>query len=620
MKLTRLGIALSFIAFLFTVVLTSGQTPQCIDDYNAKDCPGAVGVGVIPLGTSFDGTPTAPQNFNTHPEYANYDIQIHQRDQWTVLEGGDPVPAQHAPTCTFNDTTRPTHDILVRQAQSFVCANHLMTTLPAHGNGYNEIIITPTFIIDVSNGPATVSFDVSTSRSSTRDWWDMMISGWNTQTPVYPVEGAPDIQTLNTCRLNDGGTACDPSKHWLNITNGPFGGGPGCPACVPFQAMTELSSLGISSVGYLADSGAVRDHFVLTIDQHQFTFCKTTGTTEPILPLCFFTNAPHTLTDSQLVVQWGHHGYTPDKGTCFQAHCTCPADTRKTTKADQPNEVYSVEEAQADAAIQLIRERQGWGTTKAAPLGADCPVVAGSFHWDNFDVDVAHKVPITIIHCTPDQLKAASVTVQCNAPAPANSYLRFSGFGAMRVGGVLVPPKLQMIHAENVSPYFYPISPGSQNFTINMTTEDNQFGSFWYGGFGVKDISIFSKSGGAPLPTPTSIPATATATVVPPSSTPTPTATIPPTVTPIPATSTPVPTSTASSTPTSVPTATSTPVPTAVTGTCELDWIKQANGQYILIPNGSVREVWWKAPDGTYVFISVSPPLDTYSSTLAGCH
>src|SRR5688572_24388385 len=54
---------------------------------------------VVSFIQSFNGSPTAPQPFSQHPEYANWDVQVHSRapSRWASL---DPIQAQHGSDCS----------------------------------------------------------------------------------------------------------------------------------------------------------------------------------------------------------------------------------------------------------------------------------------------------------------------------------------------------------------------------------------------------------------------------------------------------------------------------------------------------------------------------------------
>ena len=116
---------------------------------------------------TFNGAPTAPTAYFP----SGWDVQIHSRDNntWDTLTAMmadhgtacQAPPAQHDPTIQY-----PPH--------VFQCANHLMTSL--YAQGYGVIYLTPPALLDWSHGTATVQWDMSTRRTSERDWVDLWIT------------------------------------------------------------------------------------------------------------------------------------------------------------------------------------------------------------------------------------------------------------------------------------------------------------------------------------------------------------------------------------------------------------------------------------------------------------
>jgi hypothetical protein len=237
--------------------------------------------------------------------------------------------------------------------------------------------------------------------------------------------------------------------------------------------------------------------------------------------------------------------------------------------------------------------------------------VPATWHWD--EVEMSNSKPFTIIKA--NQRFTTGGTVHFAAPAPANSWLRFSGIGTVKVDGVTVAPVEFIGHPEHFSSYFVPIAQGKTSVTFAFSADT------WYAGpFRAKDISIWSKSvSNEPTPTPTTAP---TLTPVPsatlePSHTPTATATATSTST---STATVTPTATLpppTSTPTAVP-PTNTPTPQEPIGTC-ITSINQGNNTWYDIKNSDVQEVWWLSPTGQWTIKSTSPLPDQYASTLVGC-
>jgi hypothetical protein len=106
---------------------------------------------------------------------------VHSRDvnTWYQLE---PMNTDHGADCSPPPATHP----LSRRYEDAVyqCRNHVMTAIKAEG--YGMIYLTPNHMVDFSQGPAAIRFDVSTLRTSLRDWIDLWITPYedNLQIPL----------------------------------------------------------------------------------------------------------------------------------------------------------------------------------------------------------------------------------------------------------------------------------------------------------------------------------------------------------------------------------------------------------------------------------------------------
>jgi hypothetical protein len=152
-----------------------------------------------------------------------------------------------------------------------------------------------------------------------------------------------------------------------------------------------------------------------------------------------------------------------------------------------------------------------------------------SWHWSNFAI--TNSVPFTIINGAERSLNpSGATTVHFPAPAPANSFLRFSGIGpqsntyavSYNGGATWVSPALQShaaagTHAEHFSAYFTPIPAGTQTV---MFRGNNWWGGDWW----VRDPAIWSQNGSTPAPAPAPVPTPAPTPVVVPLPTPSPAA------------------------------------------------------------------------------------------------
>jgi hypothetical protein len=125
---------------------------------------------------TFDGLPDVPMPWNSY----DWDITVHSRDV-TKFYTFNPMNAAHGAAC---DPPPATHSISVYADAVFNCKNHLMTAID--DAGYGVIYLTPNQLVDFSEEEAVVRFDVSTLRTSYRDWVDMYLTPYedNLQLPL----------------------------------------------------------------------------------------------------------------------------------------------------------------------------------------------------------------------------------------------------------------------------------------------------------------------------------------------------------------------------------------------------------------------------------------------------
>jgi hypothetical protein len=90
---------------------------------------------------------------------------------WDVTFVGDPQPmeAQHGADCAAPPAT---HHVSTLEDMVFECKGHIMTAINA---GYGAIYLTPNQMLDFSQGDAVMKWDMSTLRTSARDWVDIVI-------------------------------------------------------------------------------------------------------------------------------------------------------------------------------------------------------------------------------------------------------------------------------------------------------------------------------------------------------------------------------------------------------------------------------------------------------------
>ena len=130
-----------------------------------------------PYVDTFDGRPAAPQPYR--PD--GWDIAVHSRDSNTWA-APSPFPAAFGPDCAPDGT----HVVDSYAAAVFHCADRLVAA--AQGAGYGALVLTPNRLVDFSGGEAVVSFDVSTTRNSSREWIEIWVTPFedNLLLPLLP--------------------------------------------------------------------------------------------------------------------------------------------------------------------------------------------------------------------------------------------------------------------------------------------------------------------------------------------------------------------------------------------------------------------------------------------------
>ena len=117
---------------------------------------------------TFDGTPAAPAAY-TNP------------NNWDILSSGfnsnEPNLAQHGPDCGtpgFPYTSTNSHLMTSPADMVFICNGHLMTSIGI--TGYGAVYMMPPALMDFRSGTATLRWDMSTLRTASRDWVDVVLT------------------------------------------------------------------------------------------------------------------------------------------------------------------------------------------------------------------------------------------------------------------------------------------------------------------------------------------------------------------------------------------------------------------------------------------------------------
>lgn len=430
-----------------------------------------VSAGPVTFTWNWLGTPVTAQPWQPG-SINNWDLILHNRDNQNSVYM---VQAQHGLDCAPFPATHP----VTQFADSvFICKDHLMTAL--NGGGYSEIVMTPAQLLDFSSS-GTVQFSLSTAKNNNRDWTDVWISPFSGQL-LLPSGGIPpDLQgpTANALALEEE-SSIPTTAHLKQFRN--CGTSATC-------AVTETNGTGQDIESCVAPLGGVsssrRDTRVLTLTPTHITYSIMVNGT----PCVLLDSNISAMGFTQAVIQFGHHSYAPDEGTA----CNFPGC--------------------------VVNLGTGAGNT---------------WHWSN--VSMAPAVPFTMLRgdMPLTGIQAGTTkTVNFAAPAPANSFLRFSALaarGSVKVsanGGAPVVAQEQIQKGDGVDGvsagshigYWTPIPAGTTSVTFSAQD------SVACCGWAIQDVSIWSQTplGATPPPSPSPSP-----TAVP-TPTPTPTATPSPT-------------------------------------------------------------------------------------------
>ena len=201
---------------------TPTEVPPAAGPSNPDGAGGAVSAApghgdCLPLGGTFDpATATFIADFTADPAAPKpacpssaWDIQLHFRDQSAWL-APHPFDAHHGPGCDSpNDPHAGHHRVTENADLVFFCRDHVMTAID--GGEYGMIYLTPAAMVDFSDGEATITFDMSTFRSSNRDWIDLWITPFDENLALPLDEEFPDAQgnPMNAIHIRMDGSGSD---------------------------------------------------------------------------------------------------------------------------------------------------------------------------------------------------------------------------------------------------------------------------------------------------------------------------------------------------------------------------------------------------------------------------
>lgn len=234
----------------------------------------------------FTGRPSSPQPYNP----TTWDVLVHSRDRetWTQLE---PMAAHHGADCSGPPNT---HQISGYNQAVFTCNDHIMTSI--YSSSYGLIYLTPNQLVDFSGGETVVRFDMSTFRSSMRDWVDIWLSPWDDQIPAPLESWLPDLTGAPRRAIQLRMDISNDKTYFRGTVIRGFGNS---------TNVTTNGSLTYES--FLTTSASRRDTFELRISRTSLKFGMPTYNK-------WWVDARFAdLGWDKAVLQLGHHSYNPAK-------------------------------------------------------------------------------------------------------------------------------------------------------------------------------------------------------------------------------------------------------------------------------------------------------------------
>jgi hypothetical protein len=335
---------------------------------------------VGPYAFNWSGTPAAPQAWtpggvNDWDLMATTDYPGDQGGSMEAAYGADcaPPPASH-PVKALADS-------------AYICSNHLMTAINGGGDApktYGGVFFSPAHLADFSAGASSISWQVSTLRSSATDWWDVWLTpiDQNLVAPVgtgeAPAFNGPPADAIHV-RVDNGTCPGSGQPATLGTVNGtPIGtsfdvevysnhrsrsiDGPGSPPCLE----ATQGRIGPGTLSSLR----------LEVSQHRVKFSAAGASGPPVV----YADAQVDLPFRQAVVQFAHHSLDPGRACTQSGHCG-------------PN----------------------------------------TYQWSN--VSINPSTPFTMLR--PNgiaSIHGQAATLRLPQTAPAGAHLRFFAFGSIRVG------------------------------------------------------------------------------------------------------------------------------------------------------------------------------------------
>jgi hypothetical protein len=382
----------------------------------------------------FPGSPSSPQPFNA----PDIDVTVLSHDNYNIM----PMQAAHGQDCSPPPATHP---IVKVEDTVFLCKDHIMTAI---FSGYGSIYLTPNQLMDFSQGEAVLRWNMSTLRTSSRDWVDVVIQPFDQNLQIN-FEDAHVPQEAVHLEMVGGGNVFEPTI-WRN-----------------YVKERVASDMFKSYDTFLTPSATRRDTFELRLSKTHMKFGM------PDYNVWWIDTDIQPLTWNLGVVQLNQRSYNAEKA------CATPA----------------VPESFGENQFGVIDNPYG---------AAHCP--PNTWHWDNINITPA--VPFAMLRADRSVIDAAHPSaITFPGPAPANAHLHFVAGGvpieySLDGGATWAPAQIQgrpLNKPEHGEAYWTPVPMGTQS--VMLRGHDN--GSIKWA---IQDISIWgppgSQSSGSSVPVP----------------------------------------------------------------------------------------------------------------------
>lgn len=331
-----------------------------------------LGSGLALAATSytqvFDVAPLTPQPARP---VTDWDVAVHSDSvggTWDTL-AASPLEASHGADCGAPPAT---HHVATYDDAVFFCRNHIMTAINADG-GYGVIYLTPPQMLDFSAGEAVLRWDMSTLRTSTRDWVDVWVSPYADRLQLPLEDSLPDLQgpPRNAIHLRMDQPSVNPLAAMFRVRT--------------VRNFVEGDLPGNSYADWLnvlVPDAARRDTFELRMTRTHLKFWM------PAYGLVWFDGDVADLGWDQGVVQLGHHSYNPSKACDFNG--TCGPDTwhwdQVTLSSAVPFSIIPVSPRSTSAASTVLTFAQPapeQATLQFAAFGSNVQVSWDGVAWAN---------------------------------------------------------------------------------------------------------------------------------------------------------------------------------------------------------------------------------------------